>query len=96
MWRRISLVIVASAVALLCATVAEACPTCKEALNNQAKYGNLPQAYMWSIIFMMSMPFLLLGSFGAYMYVLCQRNRPPVITGPAAAAAPIERESVEV
>ncbi|MBL8827634.1 MAG: hypothetical protein JNM18_11710 [Planctomycetaceae bacterium] len=96
MWRRIAWMIVALVTGLLFATVAEACPTCKEALKSQAKYGNLPQAYMWSILFMMSMPFLLLGSFGAYIYVLCHRNRPPVITGPAAATAPVEQEPVEV
>lgn len=75
MWRRILSLLVVLAVSFVSAAIAEACPTCKEALSGQAKYGNLPQAYMWSILFMMSMPFLLLGSFGAYLYVLVRNAR---------------------
>ena len=96
---RRSLVLFALAVllfAVLDVSVVEACPTCKQALAGQAKYGNLPQAYMWSIIFMMSMPFLLLGSFGGYMYLQVRRARqaasqPAMV--PASNAAP-ERELV--
>lgn len=60
---------------LVLATAVEACPTCKSALGNQQRYGNLPQAYMYSILFMMSMPFLLLGSFSAYMYYQIRQHR---------------------
>ena len=47
------------------AATALACPTCKNAL---AGHDHIVQGYFWSILFMMSMPFLLLGSFTAYMY----------------------------
>jgi hypothetical protein len=101
MWRRAVTMMVAVGLLCVLSTMAEACPTCKEALNGQAKYGNLkygnlPQAYMWSIIFMMSMPFLLLGSFGAYMFMLVRRSRQspqPTATG---VAARVERETVDV
>ena len=47
-----------------------ACPTCKDDLD-----GNYVQAYGWSIVFMMSMPFLILGSFTTYMYYEIRRAR---------------------
>lgn len=96
MWRRAVSMIVAVGLLGVLSTMAEACPTCKEALNGQAKYGNLPQAYMWSILFMMSMPFLLLGSFGAYMFMLVRRSRQsPQPTAPSVAVR-AERETVDV
>lgn len=54
---------------LTCCTVlalpqlALACPGCKDNLTEQHV-----NAYGWSIIFMMSMPFLILGSLSAYFY----------------------------
>ncbi len=72
---RRSIVIMSVVLCLVMATVVEACPTCKTALGNQQRYGNLPQAYMYSILFMMSMPFLLLGSFSAYMYYQIRQHR---------------------
>ena len=43
--------------------LALACPGCKDNLTEQHV-----RAYGWSIIFMMSMPFLILGSLSAYFY----------------------------
>lgn len=60
---------VALLVAVVDAAVAEACPGCKAALaNGGSRYGNLVSGYFWSILFMMSMPFLLLGSIGSYFW----------------------------
>lgn len=55
------------------AAVANACPTCKEAVSESG--GNLVQGYFWSIIFMMSMPFLILGSLSAMFYLDVRRAR---------------------
>jgi heme/copper-type cytochrome/quinol oxidase subunit 2 len=50
--------------------IAEACPGCAEAQAGQgANRGNIVRGYFWSICFMMSMPFLLVGGFGTYCYV---------------------------
>lgn len=60
---------VAMAVALLLvADVALGCPTCKDSLAADPGAANLVRGYFWSILFMMSMPFLILGSLSAYFY----------------------------
>jgi hypothetical protein len=65
------------AAAVLClANAAWACPTCKAGLGaHDPAHGDLVTAYMWSILFMMSMPFTLLASFGGYMYWLVRKAR---------------------
>lgn len=55
------------------ADVVMACPTCKEGLGEEPS--NQIQAYFWSIIFMMSMPFLIFGGLSAYFYILIRRDR---------------------
>lgn len=59
------------------AATAEACPACKQALasTENAAAGNPIQGFMWSILFMMSMPFLLLGGFGTYLWYIVRRAR---------------------
>ena len=51
------------------ANVASACPTCKSGLENgdlaQQKYAS---GFYYSILFMMSMPFVILGTFGSFAY----------------------------
>jgi len=56
------------------APLASACPTCREALLD-GHGGDLLSGYFWSIIFMMTMPFLLLGSFALYCYWLIRIAR---------------------
>ncbi|PQO43004.1 hypothetical protein [Blastopirellula marina] len=58
-----SLTLAIAIVLLLQVSVAEACPTCKAGLGD--RYVN---AYGWSIIFMMAMPFTLVGAFAAYVF----------------------------
>src|SRR5262245_21009241 len=66
---------------LLAAEAASACPSCKEALAADAGGGDLISGFFWSILFMLSMPFLILASFGAYFYYLLRRARAtPVAT----------------
>ena len=70
--RLVVLMTVLLGVCLALSTVASACPTCKVALaNHDASQGDIVSGYFWSILFMMSMPFVMVGSVGAwivYMY----------------------------
>ena len=60
-------------IALIFASVVHACPTCKEAVSENG--GNLVQGYFWSIIFMMSMPFIILASLSTMFYLDVRRAR---------------------
>ncbi len=64
-------------VSLLMVAVAQACPTCKNSsLPGSGNGGDLVAGYGWSIIFMMSMPFLIFLSLGAYFYYeVCKARR---------------------
>ncbi|HEX4130282.1 MAG TPA: hypothetical protein VHZ24_09575 [Pirellulales bacterium] len=89
------LTVVLAIVAVMAATV-EACPTCKIALGTHDKaQGDLVSAYMYSILFMMAMPFTLLGAFCTYMYVLVRRTRRNPSSGAAAEHEP-EHETLGV
>lgn len=63
--------------ALSVAGTAHACPACKQALasTEHAGMGDPIRGFMWSILFMMSMPFLLLSGFGAYLWYIVRRAR---------------------
>ena len=53
-----------------------ACPTCKEALaGNDPAAVNLARAYGWSILFMMSAPFLIFFGLGTYMFLLVRAHQ---------------------
>ena len=75
--RRCRSVMALLVVVLSTATVAQACPACKQALasTENVAAGNPIQGFMWSILFMMSMPFLLLGGFGTYLWYIVRRAR---------------------
>lgn len=60
-------------IALLLATAASACPTCKEGISENG--GNLVRGYQWSILFMMSMPFLILAGMSSMFYLDVRRAR---------------------
>ena len=50
-------------------SVALACPTCKDSLDqNDPARSNLVRGYFWSILFMMSMPFLILSGLSLLFY----------------------------
>lgn len=66
----------AMGLALGCASVVVACPTCKEALaDSDPAHQRMVAGYFYSILFMMSVPFLLVGSFSGYAYMLVRRAR---------------------
>jgi hypothetical protein len=108
-----ALLIIAMATVLLAAGVASACPTCKDGMaSNDPEHAHMVKGYFYSILFMMGMPYLLLTSFGLYMYREVRKARardaanaaadttPKKPLAPAMAAAPVdkaqERELVEV
>jgi hypothetical protein len=66
---RAGYVAAALAIGLLLAftAVAQACPLCAEALESQADSGGggVVKGFFWSILLMVSMPFLLFGGFTA-------------------------------
>jgi len=64
----------AVAITLLAVSTASACPSCKVALASQGQ-GDLVSGFFYSILFMLSMPFAILGSFSGYMYLLVRRAR---------------------
>lgn len=84
------------------ATLAQACPLCKQALDNsETAGGDVVAGYFWSILFMMSMPFLLLGSFSGYMYLAVRKARREQAAQADAqrshrASQPADRELIEV
>jgi hypothetical protein len=51
-----------------------ACPNCKEAVSAQpADQAGMAQGYNWSVLFMLGVPFTLLGT-GTFMVVRAARN----------------------
>jgi hypothetical protein len=50
------------------ASAAWACPTCKEDLANNPQGQGLAAGFYYSILFMMSMPFLIIGTLGTVAY----------------------------
>lgn len=69
------------------ASTASACPGCKEATSEQS--ANLARGFSYSILFMMPLPFIMVGSFGGYVYyVVRKREREQA----AAAAKSVDHE----
>jgi p-aminobenzoyl-glutamate transporter AbgT len=54
--------------------VAEACPSCQAALADGSQ-GNLAAGIYYSILFMMSMPFAIVGIFGGFAYRAVKREQ---------------------
>jgi heme/copper-type cytochrome/quinol oxidase subunit 2 len=56
-------------------TVAWSCPNCKDTLANDPAQAGLVRGFFWSIMFMVSMPFLVFGGISAYFYWEVRRAR---------------------
>lgn len=58
-------------------TPASACPMCRQAVESEEEENpnQIPQAYMFSILFMLAMPATLLSAFGIFFYRLSKRSR---------------------
>jgi len=68
--------LIALALILVCliASVAGACPTCKDGLAQVDPHGqSIAAGYYYSILFMMAMPFTILGTFGSIAYISIRR-----------------------
>jgi heme/copper-type cytochrome/quinol oxidase subunit 2 len=57
------------------ASVASACPSCQQALQDDASQGDLARGLYYSILFMMSMPFAIIGTFGGLAYRAVKREQ---------------------
>ena len=56
-------------VVALLASDASACPTCREGLAENDPHGqSMAAGYYYSILFMMSMPFIIITTFGSFAY----------------------------
>ena len=67
-WRKILVFGLVVLALTLTAAVATACPTCKDSLAHDPASANLVRGYAYSILFMLSMPPLILGTLCAYFY----------------------------
>ena len=73
---RPALLIAGVAVALCLAADAQACPTCKDGIaENDPQLQSMAAGYYYSILFMLSMPLVILGSFGSMAYLSVKRAR---------------------
>lgn len=53
-----------------------ACPTCKDGIaQNDPQHQSLARGFYYSILFMMSMPFAILGTFGSMAYLSIRRAK---------------------
>ncbi len=55
--------------------VASACPSCQSALGNDSTQGDLARGIYYSILFMMAMPFAIVGTFGGLAYRAIKREQ---------------------
>jgi heme/copper-type cytochrome/quinol oxidase subunit 2 len=72
-WRTVCCVALAALAMLAAPTIAAACPMCKEALGSNG--GDLVSGFFYSILFMLSMPFMIVAGMSGYFYLLVRRAR---------------------
>jgi heme/copper-type cytochrome/quinol oxidase subunit 2 len=68
-------VVLALALLLALADAALACPTCKENLAGDPEAANIVRGYFYSILFMLSMPPLILSGLSLYFYYEIRKAR---------------------
>jgi heme/copper-type cytochrome/quinol oxidase subunit 2 len=81
--RRLFVVLLLAAAVWLVADVALACPTCKDQLAHDPEGANIARGYFWSILFMLSMPPLILSGLASYFYWEIRKARLQQSTQPA-------------
>jgi hypothetical protein len=75
-------------------SIAAACPTCKAAIaSHDANAGDMVSGYMYSILFMLSMPFIIFGSLATYFYMLVRKARTAAAQAAATAAGAVSPAS---
>jgi hypothetical protein len=71
---RLASALVAVLLVVAVATAANACPTCAEGVAQNDPHGqSIAAGYYYSILFMMSMPYLLLTTLGTCAYRLVKK-----------------------
>lgn len=60
---------------LALASAAHACPSCQQALGSDGSQGDLVSGLYYSILFMMAMPFALVGTFAGLAYRAVKREQ---------------------
>jgi len=96
---RVFLVAVAVVLFLALGTTAQACPTCGAGMAEGGEAGRkMLNSWFWSIMFMMSMPFAILGSLGGYMYWIVRKARREQAAGLVAetASVPVGNRTDEI
>ncbi len=74
---RMAVIVIATTIVLFAfCTVASACPGCKEAIAGEGEeVSRAGVAFSASVLFMLSMPFLLTAGFGAALYRLYRKQQ---------------------
>ena len=73
---RVVLALMVLAMVLLTAADIMACPTCKDGIAESDPTSEaLARGYFYSILFMMAMPFVIIGTFGGAAYYSIRRAR---------------------
>ncbi|MGI9323834.1 MAG: hypothetical protein ACR2PZ_01350 [Pseudomonadales bacterium] len=73
---RVMLALMVFAVVLLAAADVFACPTCKDGIaENDPASAAQARGFFYSILFMMVMPFVIIGTFGGAAYYSIRRAR---------------------
>ena len=78
-----SLLLAVVVAALASAEVAFGCPTCGNSIEHSG--GNLAEGFYWSILFMMSMPFVILGGLSLLCWLEIRKARRAAETAAATA-----------
>lgn len=75
--RTLNLLLLAALAAfcLLAPQMAIACPTCKDQIAADPSAANVARGYFYSILFMLSMPPLILAGMGGYFYYEIRKAR---------------------
>ncbi len=61
---------------IVASSAAWACPTCKDGIaENDPTSQAMAAGYFYSILFMMAMPFVIIGTFGSFAYISIRRAR---------------------
>ncbi len=74
-------VAMALVVVLGSASVASACPSCQAALAGDTSQGDLARGIYYSVLFMMAMPFAIVGTFATFAYRAVKREQRRVQQG---------------
>lgn len=85
----------ALALVVLLADFASACPTCKDNLAHDPASASLARGLYYSILFMISMPFLIFGSLCGYFYWEVRRARKLQTASTEDSSNPVVRLAVE-